>query len=412
MSKPIAQVNINLHTFFDWIDITNLVVNTIATEVVTVNSSANGGMTSGNGYVNGIFGATAIVAPTLRGGNVATPGNINVSSNVIFDTGLNLIIGDVTLSGTGIDTPSLTGLSSLSIGNTTANSVITGTSIRTNNFIANVANVNLLNVPKINVGGGWSINSTKLDFGTFIQMSGSEIRIGNSTSNVVINSTSVVVPSLVSSQTITLPELKLGNTSVNVYANSIGIQFGARLTANQTAFTAGNTTFFSHVVQSAVRVVNTVSNTVINPGTVVLSNTTVNFTLKLPTAAQKLAGDYWLNANGDYGLIPVVNTGTSMGSLTTTGTSAQLLNSFELTSLRTLEYIFSIKNNSANGYQAQKLLCLNVDGDLDTVEYGIMMSNGVIGTFTANSNTTHGRLWVTPTAANTTIKYHRIELGV
>jgi hypothetical protein len=110
MSKVITQVNAaaGADTFQIWVNKTNEVINAISTEAVTVNSHANGGLSTGNGFVEGTFGARNLVANTLRGGTVQTPGVLTISSNVsvignTFSVG-NVVINSSSISIDGIPT--------------------------------------------------------------------------------------------------------------------------------------------------------------------------------------------------------------------------------------------------------------------------------------------------------------------
>jgi hypothetical protein len=74
-------------TFFTWFDKTNTLLNSLATETITANSTF--GLTGGDEYryavVNGQFTSTVLVANTeLRGGNNSTSNTLTVTSNVVF----------------------------------------------------------------------------------------------------------------------------------------------------------------------------------------------------------------------------------------------------------------------------------------------------------------------------------------
>lgn len=503
MAKNITLVDIYTDTFMSWLNRTNEVINAISTEVVTLDQTAAGAVTSGNGSVNGYFSVSVLSISTgLRGGTNDVPADLPVSSNLVFSSGFALLAGLASVSEdrvavgnstsnvvltpgaitgganaelnriTGVTfeiastllanathirvgnstvntvitsnsittpeliTPILTGLTQLGLGNSTVNTQITATGVvapsiqaRTNVWVGNNTvnttanattlstsfvisnNANVANIHSASVRlGNTQLTENTLNFANVI-ITKDEIRIGNSTVNVVINSSMIVVPTIASSNSLDIPFLDLGNTTVNTYVNGSHIRLGGLMTANQTNWNAGNSTVFSYQVQTGLGVANTVGNTVINANGLTVQNSTVNFTFTKPTAAQKATGDYWLNANNTWSQVPAAaNNGDSSGQFDTTGTSAQLFHSYLLTGLRTVEYTVSIKNNTANGYQAQKILCLNTDGDIDMTEFAIMFSNGIQGVFTANSNTTHGRLWITPTASNTTIKYFRVDI--
>jgi len=96
----------------------------------------------------------------------------------------------------------------------------------------------------------------------------------------------------------------------------------------------------------------------------------------------------------------------------TTGTSEQIVDNFDLTAYQAAEYVVSIKDNAANGYQVSKLILLHDTGDSYVTEYGVIYSNSMLGTFSANANTTHSRLTVTPTQTDTQLKISRTLIKV
>jgi hypothetical protein len=107
---------ISTDTFAGWIDKTNQVRDDMGRIVVTVTTSANAepntsnaGLTTGNLAIQGVVTANTIaVSSALRGGTVTTPGNLIISSNVLFTTtgnveftaadNINLDANTVTLS--------------------------------------------------------------------------------------------------------------------------------------------------------------------------------------------------------------------------------------------------------------------------------------------------------------------------
>lgn len=103
MSETIAQVNASPSgdTFQIFVDQTNKAINAISTVCVTVNTHANGGLTTGNGFVEGTFGARNLVANTVRGGTVQTPGTLTVTSNVDV-SGDKITLGNVVINSTAI----------------------------------------------------------------------------------------------------------------------------------------------------------------------------------------------------------------------------------------------------------------------------------------------------------------------
>lgn len=86
MSRNITPVS-NTDNFEDWIAATNSAI-AVLLDTVTVVATANGDITSGNGFVVGTFGANTVTASTIRGGNVTSSGVLTFGSNVVFDSQL------------------------------------------------------------------------------------------------------------------------------------------------------------------------------------------------------------------------------------------------------------------------------------------------------------------------------------
>lgn len=80
--KSLPSIDTNQDTFYSWIVKTNGIINLCNTEVVTANNSANGAITTGNGYVIGAFGANTVVASILAGGNTLSTSTLTISTNV------------------------------------------------------------------------------------------------------------------------------------------------------------------------------------------------------------------------------------------------------------------------------------------------------------------------------------------
>src|SRR4051812_39944159 len=88
-------------TFTDLVSLANTLVNKLATVTMTTDATTNGAVTTGNGYVSGVLGATTITALNWRGGTVANSANLNLISNLIV-TNANTIIkhGQTTVNST------------------------------------------------------------------------------------------------------------------------------------------------------------------------------------------------------------------------------------------------------------------------------------------------------------------------
>ncbi len=152
---------------------------------------------------------------------------------------------------------------------------------------------------------------------------------------------------------------------------------------------------------------NSTVNAVVNSISFTLANSTVTFTIPKPTAAQVSDGNYFLNANGSYTLA-----GGDDSTTTTTGISAQLIDSYLVATYRAAEYVVTVKDNNNNGHQISKLLTIWDGSDGLVSEYGVVQSNGNQGTFTANANSTAVRVYITPGSTNATIRLIKTQLAL
>ena len=127
MARQLTPINYaNNDTPITLITLANDVVNMLASEVVTANASLNGALTSGNGYVSGIFGASVIVAGQLRGGSVNASANVVMASNLV-----NMNDSIIIKSG---------------------NTVINTTAIVVDNLVVNTASINSFALDEITIG--------------------------------------------------------------------------------------------------------------------------------------------------------------------------------------------------------------------------------------------------------------------
>jgi hypothetical protein len=224
---------------------------------VTVNAAANGSASIGNGFVQGIMSATTLAATDIRGGNVQTANTLWLSSNVSLNASFSFISGNIV------------------------------------------------------------VNTTTLSVGANLTLNTSVLFLGNSTVNVLANSSKLVI----------------GSSGVNSTAMAVG----SNIIANSTSVK--------------------LDQVVLHPITV-----------------------------------------------TTTGTSAQEVDAIAIATFRSSEYTLTVKDNVANNYQISKMLLIHDGGAAYLTEYGILRSNSAMGTFATGSNATHFTLTFTPVSANTTLK--------
>lgn len=140
--------------------------------------------------------------------------------------------------------------------------------------------------------------------------------------------------------------------------------------------------------------------------TVYLSNTTSNVTIAIPNTVQKSTGDYFLNANGSWTAVitPVISS-----SANTSGTSSQQIDNYAMADYGGVEFFIRVKDNNANSYHATKILTFHNNVTAFSTEYGYMISNATLGTFSVSTNTSHVILSMTPTSTDTTVSISRVN---
>lgn len=91
MSRSFTNVAVNSDTFFSWLGKTNDVLGAYA-ETVTVKANTAGDMTTGNGFVTGVFGANTLTATMIKGGNVQSNSVLLLASNTNVGNSTNEIV--------------------------------------------------------------------------------------------------------------------------------------------------------------------------------------------------------------------------------------------------------------------------------------------------------------------------------
>lgn len=143
--------------------------------------------------------------------------------------------------------------------------------------------------------------------------------------------------------------------------------------------------------------------------TVYLSNTTSNLTISIPNTSVIASGDYFLNANGEWNAI--VSPVTTL-SVNTSGISSQQIDNYAMADFGGVEFFIRVKDQTppnANSFQAVKILTFHNGVTAFSTEYGSMISNAALGTFSVSANTTHVILSMTPTLANNNLTISRVN---
>ncbi len=251
---------------------------------------------------------------------------------------------------------------------TTGNAVVNGT------FQAN--NLHIVNTLR----GGNNSTSATLVITSNLTVNGTVLTIGNSTVNGVANSTQI-----------SFDISKVNTTTVSV---------GSNVVINSSSYFVGNSTVNTVINSSSISTNSTISfvvntsnitvgsNVSVNTSAIFLGNSTVNTVIT----------SNGLTVNSISVVFPVsIN-------VQTTGTGSQVIDSFLKSSFRGAEYIFTLTDNSANGYQISKALVVHDVGDSYITEYGTVYSNTLLGIFSASVNATHSIVSVTPSISNMQVK--------
>ena len=120
MTALISNVAISTDTFGSWITITNEMATAFRSNTMTVDSTAGGSVSTGNGYVNGYFGSNTLYATTaLRGGTGSVSANLVISTNTTIQ-------GNVNITGTSVNIGSSLFTINSSAISTTANVIFNG----------------------------------------------------------------------------------------------------------------------------------------------------------------------------------------------------------------------------------------------------------------------------------------------
>jgi hypothetical protein len=99
MATTVTPVTVTTDTFETWVTRTNTVIDIMSNYAVTANNEANGSLTTGNGFVNGIFGANTIVVPAeIRGGNVQSSQPLVIGQSASQNNSFTYTIGNSTVN--------------------------------------------------------------------------------------------------------------------------------------------------------------------------------------------------------------------------------------------------------------------------------------------------------------------------
>lgn len=114
---------------------------------------------------------------------------------------------------------------------------------------------------------------------------------------------------------------------------------------------------------------------------------------------------YFLNANGQWSLPQIYTV-----NITTSGTSAQVIDSFLMSTFNSSKYIVSVIDNVSNNFYSSELLIMHDTANPYITEYASLTSNSNVGNFTASTNSTSVILSFTPVSTSTTVKISKVTI--
>jgi len=93
-------------------------------------------------------------------------------------------------------------------------------------------------------------------------------------------------------------------------------------------------------------------------------------------------------------------------SYTSSNTDPQVIDTIDKSTYRSGKYTVTVKNNATNAYQISELLVIHDDSETDAYlqEHGVVITNAVCATFSANANSTVIRLYTTPVVASSVFR--------
>lgn len=186
---------------------------------------------------------------------------------------------------------------------------------------------------------------------------------------------------IISSNSVFSGSISVGNTTVNTSVNSTAITsgrvlIGGTITGNSTTLAVG-------------------ANVVITSSLFSVGNSTINVSINSTSIA--ISGR------------SLPDTGPVNTNITS---SAAIVDTFDIDTYRASEYVMSIVNNVSNGYQVSKMLVIGDGSDASITEFGVLSTNGQLGVFSANANSTTVKVYFTLASGITNVQIKGVRTPV
>jgi hypothetical protein len=245
-------------TFAQFVDAANRIIADMGNVVVTTAEVAqpnttNGGATSGNAHIDGIFSSNELTTDSLRGGSVSQSGLLKITSNTAiiqdrndstFTIGANTNIFAVSANNTVFDgSIALNGIS-------TANTLPVNTNntrIATTAFVKNQIGADAPSKTGVGASGSWNINSatsTEATRSVSLKTPRNISLTGDATGTVAFDGTANVSINVVvadNSHNHTLSNITGSGTMASQNANSVNISGGSITNITPIAINSGGT---------------------------------------------------------------------------------------------------------------------------------------------------------------------------
>jgi hypothetical protein len=413
MAKSYANIQPAFDTWAGLITKINYVLSDISTVVLTTDTTTNGAITTGNAYVNGFFGAnTLTVLTALRGGTGSTSAPLTIDSNLSMSASYSWYIGNSTVNTSANSTVLRIGTGTINstafTGSANNSTYLNGQAA---SYYTNATNISTGTLATAQLPATANI-STALNVGANVNLSTSTISIGNSTVNTVVNATSFSGTANNANNlggvTLTTLQTQITGNAATAYTNSVtqattlaGTAYSNAIAvaANATNISSGTlatarlpaTANISTAVNIGANVNLTTSGISIGNSTV---NTTVNATSFSGIALTANAATYVGNSSGTIGNIVAWITGNSATAYTNAAAQATTLSAASYTNATA--FAANATNISTGTLDTARLpatanisTAINVGANVNLSVTGISIGNSSVNT-TVNATSFSG----------------------